>query len=255
MARGICLLLLALAAQVQASSLPDTIESIRGAVVAIGSYQGTRRPPAVFRGTGFVVDDGRTIVTNYHVLPEKLNHDRREFVAAFSGEGRKVLTHRTRILAEDPLHDLAVLGIDGKPLPTFELAPANGIREGEEIAFTGFPIGMVLGIHPVTHRGIVAAITPIVIPQTSSNKLTVKLIRAMRDPYKVLQLDAVAYPGNSGSAVYDQRTGRVVGVINSVLVKGTKESVLSAPSGITYAIPVEYVHKLLRDAKAKRAQR
>lgn len=255
MAKGILPLLLALAAPLQAGSLPDTIDRVRGAVVAIGSYQETRRPPALFRGTGFVVDDGRLIVTNDHVLPTELNHERREFVAAFSGEGKRVLTHRARILAQDPLHDLAVLGIDGRPLPALDLAPDGSIREGEEIAFTGFPIGMVLGIHPVTHRGIVAAITPIVIPQNSSKQLTTKLIRAMRDPYDVLQLDAVAYPGNSGSAVYEQASGRVVGVINSVLVKGTKESALSHPTGITYAIPVKYVHRLLAEAKAKRAQR
>jgi hypothetical protein len=37
----------------------------------------------------------------------------------------------------------------------------------------------------------------------------------------------------------------VVGVINSVLVKGTKESALEKPSGITYAIPARFVKALL----------
>ena len=34
-------------------------------------------------------------------------------------------------------------------------------------------------------------------------------------------------------------------MINMVLVKSTKESVLSDPSGVTYAIPVEHLHTLL----------
>ncbi|HUX30301.1 MAG TPA: hypothetical protein VMV78_06690 [Thiobacillus sp.] len=43
-------------------------------------------------------------------------------------------------------------------------------------------------------------------------------------------------------------TGEVLGVLNSVSVKGAKEAALSAPSGISYAIPVKYVHRLLEQA-------
>jgi serine protease Do len=104
---------------------------------------------------------------------------------------------------------------------------------------------MVLGLYPATHRGIVSAITPIVMPSMSSRTLTADQIKRIRSPFDVYQLDAVAYPGNSGSPVYDTRTGHVIGVINSVLVKTTKEAVLKEPSGISYAIPVRYVRALL----------
>ncbi|MCB1802925.1 MAG: serine protease, partial [Gammaproteobacteria bacterium] len=87
-------------------------------------------------------------------------------------------------------------------------------------------------------------------PQLGSRTLSAKMIRAMRDPFDVLQLDATAYPGNSGSPVYEQDTGAVIGVINSVFVKETKEAVIQKPSGITYAIPVEFVRQLLADAKS-----
>ena len=40
-----------------------------------------------------------------------------------------------------------------------DLAEKTKEREGTEIAFTGFPIGMALGLYPVTHRGIVSAIS------------------------------------------------------------------------------------------------
>jgi len=36
-----------------------------------------------------------------------------------------------------------------------------------------------------------------------------------------------------------------------VYVKGAKEAALSAPSGISYAIPVKYVHQLLERALTK----
>ena len=50
-----------------------------------------------------------------------------------------------------------------------------------------------------------------------------------------------------GSAVFAplQAQGEVLGVLNMVLIKGTRESALSQPSGISYAIPSRYVKELL----------
>ena len=56
----------------------------------------------------------------------------------------------------------------------------------------------------------------------------------------------MAYPGNSGGPVFDADTGEVVGVINMVMVKGTRESALSNPTGLTYAVPVRFVRELLQ---------
>jgi S1-C subfamily serine protease len=230
-----------------ANSLPDTIDQVRQSVVAVGSYHPSGSPRQIFRGTGFVIDNGHLVVTNHHVLPGDLNADKKEALAVFSGRGRKARRHIARIVAQDPEHDLALLYISS-PLPALSLASSGQVREGSEIAFTGFPLGMALGLYPVTHRGMVSAISPMAPPQANSRTLTAKAIRAMRNPYDVLQLDATAYPGNSGSPVYDQRSGAVVGVINSVLVKGGKEAAIEKPSGISYAIPVHFVRELLKKA-------
>lgn len=241
------MLTLLLVPLVNAASLPDVIDEVRPSVVAVGTYQPSGSPRQQFRGTGFVVGDGRHVVTNHHVLPKKLASDKREQLAVYSGRGRKARFHAASIIAQDPVHDLALLRIDAK-LPALKLADGTGTREGAEIAFTGFPIGMALGLYPVTHRGIVSAISPIAPPQLGSRVLSAKMIRAMRDPYDVLQLDATAYPGNSGSPVYEQHSGKVLGVLNSVLVKGTKEAAIQKPSGISYAIPVRFVRALLGQA-------
>lgn len=87
------------------------------------------------------------------------------------------------------------------------------------------------------------------VPVASGRQLTPDMLKRLSDPFMVFQLDAVAYPGNSGSPLYAIETGRVIGVINSVYVKKTKESAISSPSGISYAIPVKHVRALLKKAK------
>ena len=227
------------------ADLSRTIEKVRPSVVAVGTLMPTRSPRAKFTGTGFVVGDGRHVITNHHVIPETIDYKGRETVAVFSGRGKNAKGRAAEVVAKDVDHDLALLAIKGKPLPALSLGSASRVKEGKEYAFTGFPIGMVLGLYPVTHKGIVSAITPIVIPSMNSRQLTASQIRRMRNPFEVFQLDAIAYPGNSGSPLYEAETGKVVGVVNSVFVKGTKESVLSTPSGISYAIPVKYIKRLM----------
>ncbi|HZD41247.1 MAG TPA: serine protease [Terriglobales bacterium] len=228
------------------SHLPDTIAKIKSGIVAIGTFEKTRRPPAVFRGTGFVVANGLYVATNAHVLPDVVDVKKREFIAVFAGEGEVLEIREGTKVAEDRDHDLVLLRITGRPLPALALGNASRVREGEAYAFTGFPIGMVLGLHPVTHRGIVSAITPIAIPQLSAQQLDKKVLRKLTAPYNVFQLDATAYPGNSGSPLYHPDTGVVVGILNKVFIQESKENILQKPSGISYAIPIDYLKELMK---------
>jgi S1-C subfamily serine protease len=122
------------------------------------------------------------------------------------------------------------------------------VREGERFAFTGFPIGAVLGLFPATHGAMISSITPIVIPASQSSQLNAKIINQLRSPFYIFQLDATAYPGNSGSPLYQMDSGAVIGIINMVFVKESKETVLSNPSGIAYAIPSNFIKNLLSDS-------
>ena len=230
------------------ADLVGILPHIKPSIVAVGTYQRTRSPAFQFRGTGFVIGDGLLIATNAHVLPDTVaSQDRETLVIVVPGEGEQGTVRAVSKVAQERSRDLALLRLEGgSPLPALALAARERVQEGQEIAFTGFPIGGVRGMTPVTHRGIVSAITPIGIPQANSRDLNPALIRSLsKDVFRVYQLDATAYPGNSGSPVFDPQTGEVIGVINMVFVKSTKESVLSDPSGISYAIPVEYLHKLL----------
>lgn len=230
-----------------AAELPDTIGRVKPSIVGIATVQKTRRPPLKLLATGFVVADGRHAITNAHSVPESIDSAGGEQLAVITS-GRQLSVRPASVISSDKVHDLAVLQFEGSRMPAMRLGDSRLVREGEMYVFTGFPIGMVLGMRPVTHRGMISAITPIAIPQISPKLLDPKMIRQLRDPYEVFQLDATAYPGNSGSPLYDPETAAVIGVINKVFVKESKEAVLEKPSGITYAIPAEYVAKLLLES-------
>ena len=232
------------------SALPDTIQKVKPSIVAVGTYQKTRSPAFAFRGTGFVVGDGTLVATNAHVLPEKLAEQERETLVIVTTAGGEAQPRTATRVAVSAAHDLAVLRISGAALPALELNEGAAVREGEVFAFTGFPIGNVLGFVPVTHRGMVSAVTPIAMPTATAKQLDPRVIRSVKQGvFPVFQLDATAYPGNSGSPMYDTVTGRVVAIINMVFVKRTRESAITQPSGITFAIPVQHLRALMATAQ------
>ncbi|WP_434362063.1 serine protease [Parasalinivibrio latis] len=227
------------------ADLKNTIKKIKPSVVGVGSYARNGGRQARVSGTGFVVGKGNIVATNAHVLPKDYVPNSKFDLAVFVGHGKTPDVRRAEVIVVDGKHDLALLKIKGRPVKAMKLSSSN-VEEGEEIAFTGFPLGAVLGLYPVTHRGIVSSISPIAVPTPkNAASLTSRQIAALRNPFDVYQLDAVAYPGNSGSAVYRIDNGEVVAVINSVLVKKTKESALTDPTAISYAIPVRYLRQLM----------
>lgn len=227
------------------ADVPDTVARVKPSIVGVGTLQATRTPPAQLRGTGFAVGDGTLILTNAHVVPALLDRERHERLVVMVGTGTSPEMRTATLVAKDDEHDVALLRINGAPLPVLILGDAVRVREGESLLFTGFPIGAVLGLYPVTHRAMVSSITPIVLPVDNSKTLTAEMLRRLNSPYNVFQLDATAYPGNSGGPLYLAGTAEVVGMINMVFVKESKESVLEKPSGISYAIPIIYAKRLL----------
>ena len=240
--------MLALSLQALASDAQDTIARVKRSVVAVGTFQSTRSPQFQFRGSGFAVGTGSTIATNAHVLPAKLNEAGREVLAVLL-PGATPETAQVRVVTEsarDEGTDLALLELAGEPLPPLVLHYTATVRESPQVHITGYPLGAVLGAFPVTHRGMISAITPVAIPQARAAQLAPAVIRRLSSgSFTVFQLDATAYPGNSGSPLYDPLTGEVFGIVNMVFVKSTKESALTQPSGITYAIPASHLNALI----------
>ena len=245
--RFFCLFLGSLVSPFVYAEFADTIERIKPSIVVVGTYKKTNSPQFVLRGTGFVVGNGNIVATNAHVVPDSAESDAPALVIQARNEREEPQFRRARLLQRDRDHDLAIISIEGPALPALKLQNSDSVREGLSIGFTGFPIGGALGFSPVTHRGIVSSITPIALPGGNAQQLNEKLIQRIKSgAFNIFQLDATAYPGNSGSPVFDVETGNVIGVINMVFIKGSKEAALSQPSGITYAIPVNFLAELLK---------
>lgn len=242
-----CVLAPAAAAQgAEPTPLQKSILTVKPSVVGIGTFQKTRSPAVRFAGTGFVVGDGLQIITNAHVVPAVLDTANMEQLGIVIARGDSFEFRPATVAAMDREHDLARLTVGGAALPALRLGEAP-LAEGQELAFTGFPLGMVLGLRHATHRALLAAVTPIVLPSLTSGKLGAgAIVQLQRTPFPIYQLDATAYPGNSGSPVYDPDSATVHGVVNMVFVKGLKETAIATPSGITYAIPVRHVRELMQ---------
>lgn len=234
-----------------AAELPAIVAAAKPSIVAIGAHAPLQNPRFRFLGSGFVVADGRRAVTCAHVIPVVDPEKRESIAVAIPGsDGTRVLAAKAETIDRDT--DLAVLSFDGPGLPALELAEPGEIREGAEVLLMGFPIGSALGLFAATHRGIIAAVTPMIIPAAGSAGLRAQNLQVLRGkPIQLLQLDATAYPGNSGGPLIDSSTGRVVGVMSFGLAKGSRESAIQYPTGISYAIPSRYVRALLDQRKGQ----
>jgi len=146
-------------------------------------------PPGtkVETGSGFVVDSGRRVITNRHVVENSTEIYVRNSLGNLS---------RVRIESMSKTDDLAVLVLQ-EPFPAERAVAASQFgpaRAGASIAVLGFPLINILGsVTPSITNGIVIKET------------------GMQDAPEMFQLSAKMNKGNSGGAVVDSR-GRVVGI-------------------------------------------
>src|SRR5207302_10032606 len=102
---------------------------------------------AMWSGSGFVVGDGRWVVTCFHVAARKLANDRPLVpprlivVSPWTGDAVDAQVVRTNSDA-----DLALLRLEGPPLPALALAPENSLdpevlqdHPPGKVRLSGFP--------------------------------------------------------------------------------------------------------------------
>ena len=127
------------------SSFVDVVSGVTESVVAIGLYTPLESDGNQVLGTGFVVGNGKWVITNYHVVSKILDPQIVQHYVAIHGEGRAVTAQKTEIIDIDPVHDLALLKISNELKP-LKMGSETLLKPGNEIAFTGFPLGAAIAV-------------------------------------------------------------------------------------------------------------
>ncbi len=162
-------------------------------------------------GTGFVIVDNGTILTNLHVVAGA----KRVQVTFFDGHESVA-----RVVSTQPENDMAVLRAASIPddLQAVTMRSTTDLLPGDEVLAVGFPFG----IGPSSSGGIVSG-----------------LRRQFRAPdggklSNLIQFDAAANPGNSGGPLVTM-DGAVVGIVTAILNPGDANTFV----GIGFAVPIE----------------
>lgn len=170
-------------------------------------------------GSGFVLTPDGLIVTNKHVvLDEKASY------TVLTSDGKK---YDAKVLARDPVLDLAVVKVDAAGLPTVTLGDSDSIELGQ----TAIAIGNALSEFTNTVSvGVVSGLARTVTAGTRGFSETI---------HNVIQTDAAINPGNSGGPLLNLK-GEVIG-INTAIVSGAQN--------IGFAIPINRAKRDIESVK------
>ncbi|MCH7883105.1 trypsin-like peptidase domain-containing protein [Patescibacteria group bacterium] len=172
-------------------------------------------------GSGFIVHEDGLILTNKHVIA-----DRHAVYTIITGDGER---HETKILAVDPINDVAVLKIDLKNLPVVELDSTREVKLGQSVIAIGNALGE---FQNTVSTGVVSGLSRLITAITDFSGHQERL-------RGLIQTDAAINPGNSGGPLINL-TGEAI-AINAAIVFGAQN--------IGFAIPIERAKKDLEEIK------
>ncbi|MGH2762499.1 MAG: S1C family serine protease [Thermoleophilaceae bacterium] len=169
-------------------------------------------------GSGFVVDEDGTILTNAHVVDGA-----EEVTVSFEEDGEPI---DAEVRGVDLDSDLAVLKIDPgevEDLTALPLGDSSQLEVGDPVVAIGNPFGL----QRTVTTGIVSALQRRIDAPSGFSIAN------------VIQTDASINPGNSGGPLLDAQ-GRVIGINSQIATGGGQGSV-----GIGFAVPVNTAKQLL----------
>src|ERR1700744_351974 len=168
-------------------------------------------------GSGIVIDNNGTVLTNYHVVENAIK------VTVSLEKGKTV---NAQVVGKDPSNDLAVLHIqpDGLQLHPLTLGNSSGVQVGDPVLAIGNPFGL----ERTLTTGVISALQRHI---TSPNGFTIT---------NVIQTDAPINPGNSGGPLLNGN-GEVIGINSQIETSGGSDGNI----GIGFAVPINTAKKLL----------
>jgi serine protease Do len=191
-----------------------------GFFTPFGSRTQARRVPSL--GSGFLVDENGTILTNDHVVR---GADR---ILVTLPDGRD---GEAELVGTDEASDVAVLRIDLPDLPVAPLGRTHDLMIGEWVVAFGNPFGnLISNPEPTATVGVISALGRHVVPSREDRGFYLGMI----------QTDAAINPGNSGGPLVNA-VGEVVGMNASIFSRG------GGSEGVGFAIPIERVLRIAED--------
>ncbi|HKC53677.1 MAG TPA: Do family serine endopeptidase [Burkholderiales bacterium] len=154
-------------------------------------------------GSGVIVSPKGYILTNHHVV------EAADEIEVALIDGKKF---KAKAVGSDPETDIAVLQVEGGPVPAITFGDADALRVGDVVLAIGNPFG----VGQTVTMGIVSAL--------GRSQLGINTFE------NFIQTDAAINPGNSGGALIDS-AGNLVG-INTAIYSRSGGSL-----GIGFAIP------------------
>lgn len=182
---------------------PEIYRKVSPAVVSIETDTGT--------GSGSIIDPNGLILTNAHVVRDAQTIR----VILSDGDNERTLTGEVVAFGEDGL-DLAVVQVDGRNLPTVELANPDSVEVGQTVYALGNPFGQF------------------------RNTFIPGFISRIDRRERLIQINADIQRGNSGGPLVNDN-GEMIGVNTSIFTP--REDATSV--GIGFAIPVERIQPFL----------
>jgi serine protease DegQ len=162
-------------------------------------------------GSGVIVSSKGYILTNHHVV------EAADEIEVALADGKKL---KARAVGSDPETDIAVLQVEGGPVPAITFGDADALRVGDVVLAIGNPFG----VGQTVTMGIVSAL--------GRSQLGINTFE------NFIQTDAAINPGNSGGALIDT-SGNLVG-INTAIYSRSGGSL-----GIGFAIPASSAKQIM----------
>ena len=163
---------------------------------------------AMYTGTGFFVDPTGYIITNAHVVTDKIYVAIRDFNGKF---------YRATVVAQDKQNDLALLQVDGS-FPSLHIVPSEQAEKGQRVLTVGYPQISIQGNESKVTDGIINSFSGI------------------KGDANWFQISVPIQGGNSGGPLVNDN-GDVLGVVVASLdVQKVFAITGDIPQNVNYAI-------------------
>jgi len=170
-------------------------------------------------GTGFIISSDGMILTNKHVVLDK-----EADYTVLTNDGRKF---QARVLARDPIQDLAIIKIEGDNFPIVKLGDSSKLQIGQTVIAIGNALGEFRNTVSV---GVISGLGRTITASGGG------LVETIED---VIQTDAAINAGNSGGPLLNLK-GEVVGVDTATVLEA---------QNIGFAIPINKAKKDIEQVK------